>query len=171
MVTAKTDAVKTVEKPQTKPNSDESQEWFDGFESEEYPDIVIVGPGEKLVARFLDSNIIPLPSLDDEKTLVDTEVIQCEILKGTTALNKEMADGEIVILDSVVAVGETRSFWINNYMLRKCVSEWDLKPGDEFAVFNKGKVKGRNREYNKVLMTVKDKVKFKRERSRESADR
>lgn len=144
----------------------DAPEWAVGFEDEEYPDIIVVGEGEKLVARFIESNIIPLPSLDDPQTLVDTEVVQCEILAGTTVRNKELVDGEVIELPGVVEIGEIRSFWINSFMLRKNVEEWNLAGDDEFAVFNKGKVKGRNREYNKILMTVKGKTKYKRERQR-----
>lgn len=152
--------------PKTQDVSTDAPDWAVGFEDEEYPDIIVVGEGEKLVARFIDSNIIPLPSIDDPQTLVDTEVIQCEILTGTTVRNKELADGEVIVLEGNVEPGEIRSFWVNSYMLRKNVEEWNLVSDDEFAVFNKGKVKGRNREYNKFLMTVKGKTKYKRERTR-----
>lgn len=155
---------KTAPKTSTAPVA--APEWAVGFEDEEYPDIIVVGEGEKLVARFIESNIIPLPSLDDPQTLVDTEVVQCEILAGTTVRNKELVDGEVIELPGVVEIGEIRSFWINSFMLRKNVEEWNLAGDDEFAVFNKGKVKGRNREYNKILMTVKGKTKYKRERQR-----
>lgn len=171
MVTASTETnsgpeqKKTAPKANTAPVTD-APEWAIGFEDEEYPDIIVVGEGEKLVARFIESNIIPLPSLDDPNVLIDTEVIQCEILTGTSVRNKELAEGEVIELPGFVEVGEVRSFWVNSYMLRKNVEEWNLTADDEFAVFNKGKVKGRNREYNKFLMTVKGKTKYKRERQR-----
>jgi hypothetical protein len=171
MVTANTESNSGPEEKKTSPKSrttlvPDAPEWAVGFEDEEYPDIIVVGEGEKLVARFLDSNIIPLPSLDNPQVLVDTEVIQCEILNGTTVRNKELVDGEVIELPGVVESGEIRSFWINSYMLRKNVEEWNLVSDDEFAVFNKGKVKGRNQTYNKILMTVKGKTKYKRERAR-----
>lgn len=144
----------TASKTKAEDVTDYTPEWAMGFDDEDYPDAIMVGDNEKLFFRVLDSNIIPL--MDDRtKTLVDTEVVQIELLTGTRVTEKEYDPKTKTARDTgrLVAVGETRSLWINSFMLRKIWQEWDVQNDDEGALVYKGKVsnKSETSEYQKWI--------------------
>lgn len=112
-------------------------DWAVGFDNEDYPDAVMLGEGELMFFRVLESNIIPL--IDKRtKELVDTEVVQVELMTGTRVTEKEIVDEEIVDTGRLIAVGETRSLWINSFLLKKIWQEWEVQDGDEGALTYKG---------------------------------
>lgn len=126
-------------------------DWAQDFDNEDYPDMVVVGEGERLFFRILASNIIPLV---DKRTndLVDTEVVQIEVMPGTNVRDKTYDDdGRMTPLDTFVQPKEVRTLWINAALLRKIWEEWDPEIGDEGAVAYKGKVNGRNNGYHKWM--------------------
>lgn len=150
----------------TKAVSDGSGAWFEGIENEDYPEIVLVGQEERLVAELVDSDWIPMK--DKQGNEVDREVAQVVIKEGTTVTEKD-EDGNVT--KEMVTPGEIRSFWISSALLQKLWSEWDVQPGETFATFYKGKVEGRNNEYHKWFLKVDGKVKpSRRRRERQSAN-
>jgi hypothetical protein len=124
--------------------------FYEDFDNEEYPDAVMPSPGQMIVFDVVSSNVVPIMN-KRTKQLEDTEVVQIELVEGTTCTVKFKADDDEEFEDTgeVEPLGETRSLWINSFMLRKIWETWDPQPGDRGALKFKGKVEGRSNEYQK----------------------
>ena len=125
--------------------------FYEDFDNEEYPDAIMPAPGQMIVFDVLSSNIVPIYNKRTKET-VDTEVVQIELVEGTTCTVKIRTDedsDEFIDTGELEPLGEPRSLWINSFMLRKLWEEWDPQPGDRGALKFKGKVEGRNNEYQK----------------------
>lgn len=128
-------------------------EWAEDFDSEEYPDAVMLGDGQKMFFNVITSNIIPLMN-KRTNVLEDTEVVQVEVLAGSTVTEKILGEEkEYVDTGELVPAGEIRSLWINSQLLRNIWSEWDVQDGDQGALSYKGKVQNhaKTNEYQKWI--------------------
>lgn len=123
--------------------------FYEDFDNEEHPDAVTPSPGQLLVFEVLSSNIVPIMN-KRTKVLEDTEVVQILLMEGTTATVQMKTDeGDWEDTGELEPVGEVRSLWINNHMLRKIWEQWNPEPGDIGALKYKGIVAGRSNEYQK----------------------
>lgn len=122
--------------------------FYEDFDNEEFPDAVQPDPGQLVVFRVESSNIVPIEN-KRTKVLEETEVVQIEILEGTTCTEKIKVGDEWEDTGELVPVGETRSLWINSFMLRKIWETWMPEPSEVGALKYKGKVEGRSNEYQK----------------------
>lgn len=122
--------------------------FYEDFDNEEFPDAVQCDPGQMVVFRVESSNIVPIEN-KRTKVLEETEVVQIEILEGTTCTEKIKVGDEWEDTGELVPVGELRSLWINSFMLRKIWETWMPEPAEVGVVKFKGKVEGRSNEYQK----------------------
>lgn len=148
------DAPVRVEEPKT-PATDEREKsyvgtFYEDFDNEDHPDAVTPSPGQLLVFEVVSSNLVPIPD-KRSNTLVETEVVQILLMDGTTATvqEKDETSGQWYDTGEREPVGEIRSLWINNHMLRKIWEKWNPEPGDIGALKFKGIVAGRSNEYQK----------------------
>ena len=107
-------------------------EWAAGYDEEDFPDAVSVGPGEQLCFQVLNSNIIPLEN-KRTKILEDTEAVQVMVLEGTTATDKvkDEAGDYVPTGTGPIPAEEIRTLWINSKLLRDIWSKWDVQNDDE----------------------------------------
>jgi hypothetical protein len=110
-------------------------DWAEGFDVEDFPDAVSVGPGEQVRFQVLSSNIIPLLN-KRTNVMEDTEAVQLLILEGTTATDKVKTDsGEYVPTGTgPIPIDEVRTLWINSKLLRDMWIKWDVQNDDEGIV-------------------------------------
>lgn len=124
--------------------------FYENFDNEDHPDAVTPSPGQMLVFEVISSNIVPLM---DKRTnvMVETEVVQILLMEGTTATIQEKDEESGKFYDTGIPepIGEIRSLWINNFMLRKIWEQWEPQAGEIGALKFKGIVEGRSNEYQK----------------------
>lgn len=123
--------------------------FYEDFDNEDHPDAVTPSPGQMLVFEVQSSNIVPIMN-KRTKVLEDVEVVQILLMEGTTAtVQYKTEEGDWEDSGEPEPIGEIRSLWINNHMLRKIWEQWNPEPGDIGALKFKGIVAGRSNEYQK----------------------